>query len=123
MSPPPEGLSQFFLDYAAYLVAVLAGLLYQITKERAKEDKAIYMKELDLLKGALGRTMTTEDFRQHERREDKDRDERRQAEDSIRRQVSDLDVKMDGKLNTITDALIRNSRIPQHRGRLGDTRE
>lgn len=123
MSPPPESLSQFFLDYAAYLVAVLAGLLYQITKERAKEDKAIYMKELDLLKKALGRTMTTEDFRQHERREDKDRDERRQAEDSIRRQVSDLDVKMDGKLNTITDALIRNSQIPQHRGKLGDTQE
>jgi hypothetical protein len=120
----PEGVGELIIQWAPYLVGSLALLLYQLTKEKLKEEKEAYMREIKTLKGLLDKTLTREDFEKHERREDKDRDERRAAEDSVRQMVGtldrrmdirlgDLDTKMDAKLDTIINnmlAILQTSR-------------
>lgn len=113
--PTPEDfqtatqLGRWVLDWAAYLVALLSGLLYTQARAKAKEDKEAYTRELTGFKAALSKCISKEDFEKHEEREDKDRDERRAAEASIRDQVHDLDRKLDAKLTAITDHLLSNN--------------
>lgn len=83
-------LAQQILDWAAYLVAALSGLLYKLTRDKMKEDKDSYTRELTSFRSALDKCITKEDFTKHEEREDKDRDERRAAEKELFRLLEKL---------------------------------
>jgi hypothetical protein len=118
------GLAQLLIEHlvgwAAYLVAGLTGLLYSITRT-----------ELNALREALGKTISREDFEKHEVREANDRGERRDAEKSIREQVTSLDNRIDSKLNSLDvkmdnklDSILNNmmqAALAPHNRRAGDT--
>lgn len=76
MDVEPTGFFKQIFDWAAYIVAVLVGLVWKSNKDK-----------LDELRSVLKNTITKADFEKHEEREEKDRDERRQAEAAIRDQV------------------------------------
>jgi Tfp pilus assembly protein PilN len=117
------GIAQFLIEHlvgwAAYIVAGLVGLLYSITRA-----------ELAALKAALKKTISTVDFEKHELREMNDRGERRDAEKSIREQVTALDMRIDSKLNSLDakmekklDSIISNlmqAAMAPHNRRMGD---
>ena len=132
MAAEPAVVQQLLLDWAVYLVAGLAMLLYKFTRDKAaedkralqdkaREDKDAYLRELAAFRDTLSRTISREDFDAHERREERDRDERRAAEHSIREQVHSLDLKIEGKLDTIMSHMIEDARAPHNR-RSGDAR-
>jgi Tfp pilus assembly protein PilN len=112
-------LIQHLVEYAAWLVGALVGLLYTITRA-----------ELGALKAALKKTISTVDFEKHEVREMNDRRERRDAEKSIREQVIALDMRIDSKLNSLDakmekklDSIISNmmqAAMSPHNRRTGD---
>lgn len=78
---------QLLIEWAAWLVAALASLLYALTREMAGRDRTAYNARLAEFKETLDKTISKDDFEKHEQREDKDRDERRAAEQSIREQL------------------------------------
>ena len=78
-----EVILSHWASIAAYLVAALSGLLYQNTRERMKEKEKSYTEQLKALHAALAMCITKEDFEKHEEREDRDRQERRDAERTL----------------------------------------
>lgn len=138
MAIEPSGIGQQILEWASWLVAALAGLLYKQGRDEASRDRETYTDQLTMFREALGKTITREDFEAHEKREDKHQDERRQAESAIRDQVqameferrqaesglrehiqslasnvdtklSNIDTKLDGKLTSIMDNMLKIS--------------
>lgn len=81
------GVSKTLLDWAAWLAAALASLLYKLGRDKAKEDREAAARELSALRESQGKMISREDFSSHEEREEKDRSERRAAEASIRDQL------------------------------------
>ena len=99
MTEPDSSGLRFLWDWAAYLVAALAGLLWKGNRDKLEE-----------LRRAMERTITKVDFDRHEEREEKDRGERRQAEASIREKLEvegferrQFEKTMHERVNTISE--------------------
>lgn len=97
MSAPESDPSviRLLLDWAWAGVIALGGLIYKLLRE---EQKAL--RETQAL------MITREEFREHERREERDREERRGAEGVLFDKIDQLDSKIDQKLTMIFERLI-----------------
>lgn len=96
-----SGLAKQIMDWAAWLVAALAGLLYAQGRDKAREDKDAYTRELAAFRVSLDRCITSDDFDKHEEREAQDRAERREAERVLFNKIDDVN----GKLHEIIGKL------------------
>jgi hypothetical protein len=129
-----SGIAQFIIthlvDWAAYILSLLIGLLYTIQQQKAKIEKDAYTKELLLLHEALAKTISQDYFKEHVARTENERVERRSAEHTIREALGTLDMrlqigldkldtKMDGKLDTIINNMLQVAQSPHNR-RTGD---
>lgn len=79
-----------FYDGAAYLVAILIGLVYTQTREKANADKAELQRQIErgsveikTLRESMDKMISKDDFTKHEEREERDREERRAAESKL----------------------------------------
>lgn len=101
-------LIEHLVSWAAYLVLALVGALYAITRA-----------ELAALKLALSKTINKVDFAEYKVAQASAREERREAEKSIREQVTNLDEKMDRKFDQVIDNMFKAAQSPHNR-RAGD---
>lgn len=85
-----QWIGERFYDGAAYLVAILIGLVYTQTREKANADKTELQRQIErgnveikTLRESMDKMISKEDFTKHEEREDRDREERRAAEGKL----------------------------------------
>jgi hypothetical protein len=95
-TPPPEidGLWHQLTSWSAYIVAALAGLLYKQGRDKAKEDKDAFTRELIAFRKSLEKCITQDDFSEHKKWELQVMQERKAAEVTLFNKLDKLTDKM-----------------------------
>ena len=88
------------VSWAAWLVAGLSWLLFQLTKDKLHEKEQALLAQMALLKLAVDKCITQDDFKEHEAREVKNHEE-------VVKRIDDNHRDLDGKVSVIMEHMMK----------------